>query len=182
VTRGRKIAPQESRQIIPKATISVSPAPPGDCIIKEVGLNRFAVCSGKTGSPGCSPLSRTTTRSCRDKSDSAASSRSVRCKNLTLVRRSSAQRRRPAPAGRNKSRVALRPACIRGGRGRIERDRHRGGATTARERLQVGHLAMAWAHTLPSHSAKLSRHRRSTGANSRSAWSRDSTRVIYVKG
>ena len=94
--------------------------------------------SGKTGSRGCSPLSRTTTRSCRDKSDSAASSRSGRCKKLTLVRRSSAQRRHSAPAGRNKSRVALRAACIRGGRGRTGCDRHRGGATTARERLQVG--------------------------------------------
>jgi len=69
---------------------------------------------------------------------SAASSRSGRCKSLTLVRRSSAQRRRSAPAGRNKSRVALRAACIRGDRGRTECDRHRGGATTARERLQVG--------------------------------------------
>jgi hypothetical protein len=94
--------------------------------------------SGKTGSPGYSSLSRTTTRSCRDKSGSAASSRSGRCKNLTPVRRQSAQRLHPAPAGRNKSHVALHAACIRGDRGRTGCDRHRGGATTARERLQVG--------------------------------------------
>ena len=34
--------------------------------------------------------------------------------------------------------VALHVACIRGDRGRTGCDRHRGGATAARERLQVG--------------------------------------------
>ena len=133
--------------------------------------------SGKTGSRGCSPLSRTTTRSCRDKSGSAASFRSGRCKNLMLVRRSSAQRRHPAPApDETKAALPFAQLAFAGTEVALDATVIEAVPRLPENDSRLDHLAMACSHTLPSHSAKLSQHRRSTGANSRSAWSRDSTR------